>query len=78
MRNRYEKELIHNTKMMCRKGDFMEIKIDINTNVKACPYCLGSGKLKAMQSVAISYGWSVRGKDTQVECIHCKGTGLVI
>lgn len=55
----------------------MEIKIDINTNVKACPYCLGSGKLKAMQSVVISYGWSIRGKDTQVGCIHCKGTGLI-
>ncbi|MFR2887939.1 MAG: hypothetical protein ACLTDM_07085 [Clostridium butyricum] len=54
----------------------MKFITDINTNVKVCPYCLGSGKLKAMQSIVISYGWSIRGKDTQVECIHCKGTGL--
>lgn len=64
-------------KLVCGKDDLMEIKIDINTKVQPCPYCLGSGALKAMQSVAICEGWSVRGKDTQVECIHCKGTGLV-
>lgn len=56
----------------------MVIKIDMNSKIKLCPYCFGSGKLEAMQSVAISYGWSIRGKDTQVKCIHCKGTGLVI
>ncbi|MBS5986478.1 hypothetical protein [Clostridium sp.] len=55
----------------------MEIKIDMNTKVQPCPYCLGSGSLKAMQSVVICQGWSVRGKDTQVKCIHCKGTGLI-
>ncbi|WP_368240454.1 hypothetical protein [Clostridium paraputrificum] len=56
----------------------MEIKADINIKIKPCPYCLGSGKLKAMQSVVITEGVSVRGKDTQVKCKHCEGIGLLI
>ncbi len=56
----------------------MEIKIDMNSKIKPCPYCFGSGRLKAMQSVAICDGVSVRGKDMQVKCEHCKGTGLII
>lgn len=40
-----------------------------------CPYCGGSGKLYAMQSVALIGGGSVRGSDTIVKCNHCRGTG---
>lgn len=52
----------------------MEIRIDMN--IKPCPYCFGSGSLKAMQTVVADVG-SIRGKDTQVNCKYCKGTGLV-
>lgn len=56
----------------------MEIKID--TFLKGsiiCPYCLGSGKLKTMQSIATFNGGSIRGKDTSVKCKHCNGAGLI-
>lgn len=49
-----------------------EIKVAI-TNT--CPYCLGSGELKAMQMGAIYGGGSVRVNDTKVKCKHCNGTG---
>ena len=54
----------------------MEIKIDLS-GVSNCPYCLGSGKLKAMQSLYTLKEGSIRGKDTTVKCTHCNGTGLV-
>lgn len=40
-----------------------------------CPLCLGSGKLKAMQRLALFGGGSVRGPDTRVTCTYCNGTG---
>lgn len=40
-----------------------------------CPVCLGSGKVKAMQRLALFGGGSVRGPDTQVVCTYCSGTG---
>ena len=49
----------------------------IYKNIKTCPHCLGTGKLKAMQNVA-TYTGSVRGKDTKVKCKFCNGTGLII
>lgn len=49
---------------------------DIKMKVKCCPICLGTGKLKVMQSAAIYGGGSVRGKDTQVKCRFCNGTGI--
>ena len=45
-------------------GVAMEIKIN---NINICPYCLGSGKLKAMQ---------IGGRDKEVKCKHCDGTGI--
>ena len=63
---------------MRREGKSMQIKIDMNSKIKLCPYCFGSGKLKAMQSVAVCRGVSARSEDIQVECKHCKGIGLII
>lgn len=40
-----------------------------------CPLCLGRGKLKAMQRIALFGGGSVRGPDTLVTCTYCNGTG---
>lgn len=50
------------------------MQITIN-NINICPYCLGGGKLKAMQSVVTNIE-SVRGNDTKVKCSHCDGTGI--
>lgn len=47
----------------------------IEIKSRACPYCFGTGKLKAMQSVAIYGGGSIRGKDAQVKCKFCNGVG---
>lgn len=46
-------------------------------NVKPCPYCFGTGKLKAMQSMATYNAGSVRGKDATVKCTFCKGRGVI-
>ncbi len=54
----------------------MEIKIDLS-GVRICPYCLGSGELKSMQSLAVIGRGSIRGADTKVKCKHCGGSGLV-
>lgn len=40
-----------------------------------CPMCLGRGKQKAMQRLALLGGGSVRGLDTWVVCTACHGTG---
>lgn len=36
-------------------------------NLNICSYCLGSGKLKAMQ---------IGGRDKEIKCKHCNGTGV--
>lgn len=54
----------------------MEIKINLS-GFSICPYCLGTGKLKAMQSLATFNGVSIRGKDTTVKCEYCNGIGIV-
>lgn len=53
----------------------IDVLKDIKIKVKCCPICLGTGKLKAMQSVA-TYAGSVRGRDIQVKCKFCNGTGV--
>ncbi|WP_297993994.1 hypothetical protein [uncultured Clostridium sp.] len=56
----------------------MEIKID--TSLKGsiiCPCCLGSGKLKAMQSITTFNCGSIRWQDTSVKCERCNGKGLI-
>ncbi len=40
-----------------------------------CCHCGGSGKLNAMQNMAIIGGGSVRGPDTTTKCNFCNGTG---
>ena len=40
-----------------------------------CPICGGSGKVKAMQRLALFGGGSVRGPDVEVQCPYCKGKG---
>lgn len=37
-----------------------------------CWNCSGTGKLKAMQSMAVIGGGSVRGPDTTIRCSFCK------
>jgi RecJ-like exonuclease len=53
----------------------LEIKINI-TPSNLCPYCFGTGKLKAMQSAMTLNSKSIRVNDTSVKCNYCKGTGL--
>lgn len=48
----------------------------IEIKFKMCPYCFGSGRLKAMQSMSTYGGGSIRGKDTQVKCRFCNGTRI--
>lgn len=40
-----------------------------------CLHCEGSGKLYAMQNMAVIGGRSVRGPDVKVKCNHCNGVG---
>lgn len=40
-----------------------------------CPNCGGSGRLNAMQNMAVMGGGSVRGPDTTTKCNYCNGTG---
>lgn len=54
----------------------MKIKIEPLKEINICSYCLGSGKLKAMQSSAVIGGGSIRGVDTKVKCEYCGGSGL--
>ena len=56
----------------------MDIKIEIKAPdvMDLCPYCLGSGKLKAMQSAMTYDAGSIRAKDTKVKCRNCNGTGF--
>jgi hypothetical protein len=42
-----------------------------------CPYCLGSGKLKAMQSAMTYDAGSIRYSDTKVKCSYCNGKGYL-
>lgn len=54
----------------------MEIRIEL-LKINICPYCLGTGKLKAMQSLATFDRGSIRGKDATVKCTHCNGIGVI-
>ena len=53
----------------------MEINIDLS-GFNICSYCLGSGKLKAMQRLTTFDGRSIRGKDKTVKCKYCNGSGV--
>jgi RecJ-like exonuclease len=49
------------------------IKIPLLSDL--CHYCMGSGKLKAMQRAKLlNSDETIRVQDTEVECPHCKGT----
>ena len=50
--------------------------INVFDSNKICPFCLGTEKLKIMQSIA-TYDGSIRGKDKKVRCKYCNGTGRV-
>lgn len=59
-----------------------EVKIEVELKIKEphsileiCPYCFGSGKLRAMQRAMTYDAGSVRAADTYVKCNNCKGTG---
>lgn len=54
----------------------MEVTINISpTNI--CPYCLGSGKRKAMQMATNRKGQTVMWIDTKSKCKHCDGIGVI-
>ena len=54
-----------------------EASIDINKYLdNICPYCLGSGKLKIMQSAMTYDAGSVRLSDAKVKCNYCNGKGF--
>lgn len=54
-----------------------DITISMNcTNQNACPYCFGSGRVKAMQAYMAYGAGAVRGPDTIVTCSACHGTGI--
>lgn len=59
--------------------DPIEIKISLDDidllSKDLCPHCGGSGRLKAMQSMAVIGGSSIRGSDTTVKCNSCNGIG---
>lgn len=55
----------------------MEIKFDMLKEINICPYCLGRGKLKAMQSTSVIGGLSIRVADTKVKCKYCNGSGVI-
>ena len=40
-----------------------------------CPYCFGTGRLKAMQSYMTYNAGTIRGPDTWGTCPVCGGTG---
>ena len=40
-----------------------------------CPYCFGTGRLKAMQNYMTYNAGTIRGPDTWVTCPVCGGTG---
>lgn len=50
-----------------------EIKEKILSGV--CPYCFGSGKVKAMQNYMTYDAGTIRGPDTYISCPFCSGTG---
>lgn len=54
----------------------MKIKIEPLKEINICSYCLGSGNLKVMQSLAVIGGGSIRGVNAKVKCKYCGGSGL--
>lgn len=80
--NYYETEEERNEQKVkaIENGVNMDLRASITEELdkyKFCPLCYGTGKLKAMQSIVDYKLNSIRGKDTQVKCNHCKGVGLI-
>ena len=50
----------------------------MNLEIRICPQCGGTGKLKAMQLGINRNGKSQRVHDTEVKCKHCEGVGLIL
>lgn len=62
--------------MLGESLEFQKSLDEIGTLSKdICHHCGGSGKLRAMQSMASVGGGSMRGPDTSIECNQCNGTG---
>ncbi|AIY80290.1 hypothetical protein U728_757 [Clostridium botulinum 202F] len=55
----------------------MQITIKPLKELNICPYCLGTGNLKAMQSMIINNS-SVRDKNKEIKCKYCNGKGIKI
>lgn len=62
-----------------------DVKIEINVEPMLkgpdpfsilCPYCLGSGRVRAMQGYMTYDAGSIRGPDTTVKCSACDGSGV--
>lgn len=49
-----------------------DLSIDLSS---ICLHCGGTGRLRAMQSMMVMGGSSVRGPDTTAKCNFCNGTG---
>lgn len=61
----------------------MDIKIYFPKIEHLCPQCLGSGKLKVMQSALVKFINSsiintVRYYDTSIKCPYCDGRGSIL
>lgn len=62
-----------------RGSEIMELsRVQIPQLNDLCPYCFGTGYLKAMQMAMTYDAGTVRTNDTKVECKHCKGKGFTI
>lgn len=62
--------------------DFGKIQIEVSMDVKDlmdhwCPFCGGTGKVKAATLARTMDGGVVRGPDIKTDCIWCNGTGRV-
>lgn len=54
----------------------ISINIGLPQDMDICSACFGTGKLKAMQSMATYDAGSIRGPDKLVKCTYCNGTGF--
>lgn len=50
----------------------------MKNEIRICPRCGGTGKLKAMQLGISRNGKSQRVHDTEVKCKNCGGAGLIL
>lgn len=77
MERRLNNELPSEINTFNIKMDFEDQLKKINLLAKnICSCCGGSGKIRAMQSMAVFGGKPVRGLDTKVKCNNCNGKGV--